>query len=117
MNSSEYQLYQDIRDKHEDLQQGDIIDGTTNKKICDLIKTSYPFLPHQKYIAYLVITQTCDLVRRGENENQCKEVCGLPMGYYRNYRNYVISYNSTQSPECEEGCLAGRCQEKSESIW
>ncbi len=74
MDSSEYKLYQEISNINEDLQQGDIIIRRPeyDDDICKIIEEYFPTLPHKKYIAYLVITQSCDLARREENENRCK---------------------------------------------
>lgn len=49
-----------------DLQQGDIIESTDN--IRDLCKEVHPHFCDQKFLGFMVITQSCDLVRRKNNK-------------------------------------------------
>ena len=70
MNQSKYYLYQEIEDKCEDLQQGDILEPTED--IRNILFKSYPSLREKKIVALIVITQSCDLARREEHENRCK---------------------------------------------
>ena len=62
MAEIEYFLYQDNPPEKEDLQQGDIIEN--NEKINSIIKQIYPRISDLEYNSLLVITQSCDLVRR-----------------------------------------------------
>jgi hypothetical protein len=52
-----------------DLHQGDILEP--NESLLSLFKDEYPQFTNQKYRGFLVITQTCDLVRRKELGNEC----------------------------------------------
>lgn len=54
--------YREITDADTHLQQGDIIGPT--KALHDLMRQVHPHFNDDKYIAFLVLTQTCDLVRR-----------------------------------------------------
>ena len=48
-----------------DLQQGDILEFTDN--IRDLCKQIHPYFDNDKFLGFMVITQSCDLVRRKKN--------------------------------------------------
>ena len=58
----EYSLYQDKPADKEDLQQGDIIEN--QEEVCGIVNNAYPQFSGSEYDAFLVITQSCDLVRR-----------------------------------------------------
>jgi len=62
MDKIEYSLYQDKPTDKEDLQQGDIIEN--NEEISNIVKQIYPKISDLEYDSFLVITQSCDLVRR-----------------------------------------------------
>jgi len=56
--------------KTEDLAQGDILQPT--EELNSIFKTVHPHFLDNKYSAFLVLTQTCDLVRRKYNKHKCK---------------------------------------------
>ena len=60
--------YQTIVNEKDDLRQGDIISRT--KAIQSILKEVHPHFLDSKSNAFLVLTQTCDLVRR--EKNTCK---------------------------------------------
>jgi len=56
--------YEGIDDPEDDLCQGDILQPSS--EIRALLGEVHPHFLDDKYVAFLVLTQTCDLVRRGE---------------------------------------------------
>ena len=62
MSKPAHWTYEDCAD-HPDLAQGDIIKATEQVK--SVLKEVHPDFLDGKYSAFLVLTQTCDLVRRG----------------------------------------------------
>ena len=60
--------YEAVEDTERDLRQGDIIQP--NPEVRNIINEVHPHFADEKYIAFLVLTQTCDLVRR--DPNPCK---------------------------------------------
>jgi hypothetical protein len=59
--------YQLIEDKNSDLQQGDIL--LPNEGLKNLFHKVHPHFIDSKYNGFLILTQTCDLVRR---DGKCK---------------------------------------------
>lgn len=51
------------REDDSDLQQGDFL--VPNEELLKLLEEVHPYFNDQKYIGFVVTTQTCDLVRRG----------------------------------------------------
>lgn len=62
--------YTRFEDK-DDLFQGDIIES--NEEIHAVLDEIFPYFSKQKYNAFMIITQTCDLVR-GRRHNPCKSL-------------------------------------------
>ena len=60
--------YEVIDSENEDLFQGDIIQPNEDVRL--IFEKVHKHFIDPKYSAFLVLTQTCDLVRR--NEEQCK---------------------------------------------
>jgi len=60
--------YQEILESDQDLCQGDILQPTS--EIRSLLAEVHPHFTDEKYVAFMVLTQTCDLVRR--NREPCK---------------------------------------------
>ncbi len=54
--------YTEISDKSNDLEQGDILDPSSGLR--NLLKSVHPHFCDPKYAGFMVLTQTCDLVRR-----------------------------------------------------
>ena len=57
--------YRDIDSEDADLEQGDII--FPSDALRALLKSVHPHFDDDKYVAFVVLTQTCDLVRRGRD--------------------------------------------------
>jgi hypothetical protein len=53
----------------DDLYQGDILD--TTQELLDLFQKVYPYFTNSRYRGFLVLTHSCDLVRRQEEKNRC----------------------------------------------
>lgn len=70
MDEFEYCIYDSV-DATEDLYQGDILQSS--REIRSIFKEVHPHFLDQKYTAFLVLTQTCDLERRGKGQGkECK---------------------------------------------
>lgn len=59
--------YTHINNSEEDLQQGDII--IPNNVFYSELEKIHPYFCNKKYLGFIILTQSCDLVRR--NEEQC----------------------------------------------
>lgn len=77
MTEPKYSLYQDNPPDKEDLQQGDIIEN--NEEIRTIIKQFYPLISDSEYSTFIVITQSCDLVRRDNKPCKSKYVNLAPI--------------------------------------
>ncbi len=63
MSSSVHWTYEEF-DPKDDLRQGDII--LPDKEMLSVLEEAHPYFTNTKYTAFLVLTQTCDLARRGK---------------------------------------------------
>jgi hypothetical protein len=61
MNEPVHFTYQSFKED-DDLQQGDIL--LPKEEICSILKDVHPHFLDSKYNGFLVLSQTCDLVRR-----------------------------------------------------
>jgi len=61
--------YEDKSSGDDDLCQGDILE--LNEDLRNLFNNVHPHFIQPKYLGFLILTQTCDLVRRMENGNKC----------------------------------------------
>jgi hypothetical protein len=59
----------EICDGDSSLRQGDILEPY--ESLLSLFKDEYPQFTNEKYRGFLIVTQTCDLVRRKEKGNEC----------------------------------------------
>jgi hypothetical protein len=71
MNETEYQIYEPFN-KGDDLFQGDII--LREDPICKIFGKIHPHFMKDKYTAFMVLTQSCDLVRRKQKNgvSECR---------------------------------------------
>ena len=69
MSNSEYNLYDTEWSKDDDLSQGDIL--LPDDDIQSVFRDVHPHFLDEKYTAFLVLSQTCDMVRRGKTK-KCK---------------------------------------------
>lgn len=67
--------YRHIDDATSDLQQGDIL--YPSEELRQVFREVHPFFQDAKYLAFMVITQSCDLVRRKRSTCRAKhiEIC------------------------------------------
>ncbi len=59
----------EILDDDSDLRQGDILEPT--EEMSNLFKKFLPYFTHEKYLGFLILTQSCDMVRRKDRGNKC----------------------------------------------
>ncbi len=52
-----------------DFRQGDILD--TQKELQDIFSEVHPYFLHKKYRGFLILTQSCDMVRRKSSGGKC----------------------------------------------
>lgn len=56
-------------EKDSDLHQGDLLEP--NEALLDLFKDVHPYFAQEKYRGFLILTQSCDMVRRQNKGGQC----------------------------------------------
>jgi len=61
--------------EHDDLHQGDII--CRDDRVVEILNDAHKYFCSERYIAFLVVTQTCDLVRRKGRPCKANYISGL----------------------------------------
>jgi hypothetical protein len=63
--------YQEIKDVNSDLQQGDIL--RPSEELLSIFHKTYNDIFDKGYLAFIVLTQTCDMVRRKDDNSETKK--------------------------------------------
>lgn len=84
---------------NDDLMQGDIIQPTSDVR--KILEEAHKHFLDNKYTAFIILTQTCDLVRRND-ENQCKSRY-INLAVIRPLEDVLISFLETECDSVKIG--------------
>ncbi len=96
----------------DDLQQGDILAPT--EELRELFSAVHNHFTDDKYLGFMVITQTCDLVRRGNKEKCSARYINLAV--IRSMQDVLNDQIKTVCPEIAPGCFRAADKNEAEQL-